>query len=106
MPVYSLTFRNRWVALLLGLVLLGAAGALLVVGIAVLATAAVAGGVLGLAIMAYRKLRGVPAQPLEGPSTRGLDPSLEVFADEELRPEDDAPGRPAPNEEPRRLPRE
>ena len=106
MAVYSLTFRNRGVALLLGLVLLGAAGALLVVGIAILAAIAVAGGVLGLAVIAYRKLRGVPIQPSEGRSSSGLDPSLEVFPDREMLSDDDAPERRAPNEARRRLPSE
>jgi hypothetical protein len=80
MPVYRLTVRNRAAALVLTLAVLGAGAALLVVGLALLATLAVAGGVLGAGLLAYRALRGqrgaaVPPRR----STRGLDPALEVF---------------------------
>jgi hypothetical protein len=106
MAVYSLTIRNRGIALLLGLVVLGAGAALLVVGIALLAAVAVAGGLLGLGILAYRKLRGVPTQPLGMGSETGLDPSLEVFPEPEVLPRDYPSGREAPNAKPPRLPGE
>ena len=103
MPVYSITFRNRWLALLLGLVVLGVGAALLVVGIALLAGVALVGGVLGLGVLAYRKLRGTRARPVR-PSDSGLDPSLEVFAHPDVLPADPvAGGATTPNVEPRRL---
>ena len=81
MPVYSFTIRNRAVAALVGLLVLGAGAALLVVGIALLAGLAVAGGLLGTGILAYRKLRGHPSLPDERGRVDVLDPSLEVFPD-------------------------
>jgi hypothetical protein len=82
MPVYSLTVRNRAAALVLTLAVLGAGAALLVVGLALLAALAVAGGVLGAGILAYRTLRGRPATPAPlGRAGTALDPSLEVFPD-------------------------
>ena len=58
MKVYSLTVRNRFTATLLALAVLGAGAALLVVGFALLAGLAVAGGVLGTGVMIYHRLRG------------------------------------------------
>jgi|SRR5688500_10039496 len=104
MPIFSITVRNRWLALLLGLVVLGAGAALLVVGLALLAAVALAGGALAMAIIAYRKLRGIPAHPLRTPSHSGLDPSLEVFPEYEALPADEVQG-PPPDEDPRWLPR-
>jgi hypothetical protein len=83
MKVYSLTVRNRFTATLLALAVLGAGAALLVVGFALLASLAVAGGVIGSGIVLYHRLRGTrPTLPgamawREMP----LDPSLEVFPD-------------------------
>ena len=105
MPSFSITVRNRWLALLVGLLVLGAGAALLVVGLALLAALALAGGVLGMAIIAYRKLRGIPAHPLRTPSHSGLDPSLEVFPEHEVLPADEVQG-PLPDEDPRWLPRQ
>ena len=102
MPVYSLTFRNRAVALLAALVVLGAGAALLVVGIALLAGIAIAGGLLGTGILLYRKLRGQPVVPFEIGRQGDMDPSLEVFAEQdtlEYRVERDEP-----NDESPRLP--
>jgi|SRR5687768_3640698 len=99
MPVYSLTFRNRAVALLAALVILGAGAALLVVGIALLAGIAIAGGLLGTGILLYRKLRGQPAVPFGIRQAPGMDPSLEVFAEQETleyRAERDVPNDDAP----------
>ena len=79
MAVYSLTIRNRAVAALVGLLVLGAGAALLVVGIALLAGVAIAGGLLGTGILAYRTLRGQPTLPAERYRAERLDPSLEVF---------------------------
>jgi hypothetical protein len=52
MPVYTFSTRNRLVAVLATLVVLGAGAALLLVGLALLAGLAVAGGVLGAGILA------------------------------------------------------
>ena len=100
MKVYALTIRNRPAALALGLLVLGAGAALLLVGIAILAAIAIAGGVLGTGIMLYRAIRG-GRRELGGPPRVGFDPSLEVF------PAPTAIERPArPNEETPRLPAE
>jgi hypothetical protein len=98
MPVYTFNTRNRLVAVLATLGVLGAGAALLLVGLALLASLAVAGGVLGAGILAYRAIRGQRPSPLAGSTPRrGLDPALEIFP--ESRPID-APG---PNEDSRRL---
>lgn len=82
MRVYSFSTRNRGTSLLVGLLVLGAGAALLVLGLALLAGVAVVGGLLGTGIIAYRALRGKSAAPLErSTSVDGLDPSLEVFAE-------------------------
>ncbi len=82
MRVYTFTTRNRGASLLVGLLVLGAGAALLVLGLALLAGVAIVGGLLGTGILAYRALRGKRAEPLERPTRVGeLDPSLEVFAD-------------------------
>lgn len=84
MKIYSLTIRNRAAALALTLAVLGAGAALLVVGLALLAALAVAGGVLGAGILAYRALRGERTPPVRSsPRAAGqLDPALEVFPDQ------------------------
>jgi len=98
MQVYTFSTKNRVVALLAGLVVLGAGAALLLVGLALLAGLAVAGGVIGTGLLAYRALRGQRNAPLErGSTTSVLDPSLEVFP--EPRRIDDA----EPNEGQRRI---
>jgi hypothetical protein len=83
MKVYSLTVRNRFAASLLALAVLGAGAALLVVGFALLAGLALAGGVLGTGLMLYHRLRGTRMSLPN--STYGqriqLDPSREVFPD-------------------------
>jgi hypothetical protein len=81
MKVYSLTVRNRFTATLLALAVLGAGAALLVVGFALLAGLAVAGGVIGTGVVLYHRLRGTrPTLPSAmGWREMPLDPSLEVF---------------------------
>ena len=98
MQVYTFSTKNRVVATLAALVVLGAGAALLLVGLALLAGVAIAGGVLGAAVLAVRALRGERKAPL-GASSAGaaLDPSLEVF--QEPRRID----QPEPNDEPRRI---
>src|SRR5688572_21291120 len=97
MPVYAFTTRNRGASLLVGLLVLGAGAALLVLGLALLAGVAIVGGLLGTGILAYRTLRGKRATPLErSTSVPDLDPSLEVFAEPRaIAPNagDDAPPR-------------
>jgi len=102
MAVYSVTIRNRAVAALVGLVVLGAGAALLVVGLALLAGVAIAGGLLGTGILAYRKLRGQPTFPAEQYRAETLDPSLEVFPDHQplARPSDPS----TPNDDRPRIP--
>ena len=81
MPVFTFTTRNRGASLLVGLLVLGAGVALLMLGIALLAGVAIVGGALGMGVIAYRALRGTRHAPLERPSpATDLDPSLEVFA--------------------------
>lgn len=81
MPVYTFTTRNRGASLLVGLLVLGAGVALLMLGIALLAGVAIVGGALGMGVIAYRALRGKRHAPLESPpQATALDPSLEVFA--------------------------
>src|SRR5215213_2383680 len=98
MPVYTFSTRNRVVAVLATLVVLGAGAALLLVGLALLGGLAVAGGVLGAGVLAYRAIRGQsPATLRRGPSATGLDPALEICP--EQRAIDDS----GPNEERHRL---
>jgi hypothetical protein len=98
MQVYTFNTRNRFVAVLAALLVLGAGAALLLVGLALLAGVAVAGGVLGAGVMAYRAIRGGRGAALRDTSaSQDLDPALEVFA-EPRRVEPSAP-----NDEPRRI---
>lgn len=98
MQVYTFSTKNRVVALLAALVVLGAGAALLLVGLALLAGVAVVGGVLGTGVLAYRALRGQKKPTLDGTASwRTLDPSLEVF------PEPGRIGEPEPNDDPRRI---
>ena len=92
MPVYTFSTRNRGASLLVGLLVLGAGVALLVLGLALLAGVAIVGGVLGTGIVAYRMLRGKLHPPLEPPrGTTELDPSLEVFSPQPRLREPNAP---------------
>ena len=87
MQVYTFSTKNRLIGLLAALAILGAGAALLLLGLALLAGVAVVGGVLGTGIVAYRMLRGEKRAPLPHASTpTGLDPSLEVFADQRAIP--------------------
>ena len=65
MRVYTFTTRNRGSSLLLGLLVLGAGAALLVLGLALLAGVAIVGGLLGTGIVAYRMLRGQRSPAIE-----------------------------------------
>jgi hypothetical protein len=98
MQVYTFSTKNRLVALLVTLVVLGAGAALLFLGLALLAGLAVVGGVLGAGALAYRAIRGPTHAPLRS-AVSGLDPALEVY------PEARAIDAPAaePNDDRRRL---
>jgi hypothetical protein len=99
MQVYTFSTKNRLVALLVTLVVLGAGAALLFLGLALLAGLAVVGGVLGAGMLAYRAIRGPsPASLHRAPSMSGLDPTLEVFPEPRAI---DAPSE--PNDDRRRL---
>jgi len=94
MQVYTFSTKNRVVATLAALVVLGAGAALLFLGLALLAGVAIAGGVLGAGVLAVRALRGERKPPLRASSAgSALDPSLEVFPEprriEHLEPNDD-----------------
>jgi hypothetical protein len=97
MPVYTFGTRNRFVAVLAALVVLGAGAALLMLGLALLAGVAIAGGVIGSAVIAYRFLTGRGGGALGAPRAhRPLDPGLEVFPDR-------VDGGTEPNEDRRRI---
>jgi len=64
MPVYTFSTKNRVVATLAALVVLGAGAALLLVGLALLAGVVIASGVLGAGVLAVRALRGERHAPL------------------------------------------
>jgi hypothetical protein len=96
MQVYTFSTKNRVLALLATLVILGAGAALLVLGLALLAGVAIVGGALGTGLVAYRMLRGQKRAPLPSAAARtGLDPSLEVFTDQRVIADQSTP---KPNE--------
>ena len=98
MQVYTFSTKNRVVATLAALVVLGAGAALLLVGLALLAGVAIAGGVLGAGVLAVRALRGERhPSPRASSATSALDPSLEVF------PEPRRIEHQEPNDDPRRI---
>lgn len=84
MKVYALTVRNRVVALLFGLAVLGVGAALFVVGLAVLAVLALAGALLATGVAVYYRLRGRDRalRHASGRRAAGLDPALEVFSEQ------------------------
>lgn len=82
MQVYTFSTKNKVVATLAALVVLGAGAALLLVGFALLAGVAIVGGVLGTGLLAYRAVRGQRHAPVGSMRGTGLDPALEVFPDE------------------------
>jgi hypothetical protein len=96
MPVYTFSTRNRFIGVLAALVVLGAGAALLMLGLALLAGVALAAGVIGSGVLAYRFLTGKRGAALGGmPPRRTLDPGLEVFPD--------ATDKAEPNENPPRI---
>lgn len=80
MKVYSLTLRNRFVATLFVLGIIGLGAAMLFVGFAVLAALAATGAVIGTGTAIYNRLRGrrnIDSRHVIQDAQ--LDPSLEVF---------------------------
>jgi hypothetical protein len=78
--MYSLTFRNRTVAMLFLLLALGLGVIFVTVGFALLAALAVGGTVIGTGVAMYHRLRrGSHVETDQRLSARqGLDPSLEI----------------------------
>ena len=79
MRVYSLTLRNRVVATLVVLGMIGLGTAVLFVGFAVLAALAATGAVIGTGAAIYNRLRGRSVESQHVIRDAQLDPSLEVF---------------------------
>ena len=86
MKVIRLTIENRFVAILLTILIVALGVTLLTVGVALLAGLAITGAVVGTGAALYRRLRG-KSDPLSGqrlsPGAGGdstLDPALEVRA--------------------------
>jgi hypothetical protein len=88
MRIYSLSVRNRSSGLLLALAVLGAGAALLLVGVALLATLAVAGAVVGSGVALYARLRGRnrPALGNAGLAVTAFDPALDPVREVFPRP--------------------
>jgi hypothetical protein len=82
---YSLTIRNRLVAALIVLGLVGLGAAVLFFGFVLLAGLAATGAVVGTAVAAYNKLRGRDPNRILQARAMDLDPSLEVFPDRDKR---------------------
>lgn len=89
---YSLTTRNRFGAALLAAGLIAAGGALLVLGVTVLLSLAVVGGVVGAGLALYRRISGSPPARLRD-TRAGLDPADEVFPESTPRDELPPPSR-------------
>jgi hypothetical protein len=87
MRIITFSPRTRAGSLLLGLAILGAGVALLVVGFALLAAVAIGGTLLAAGAAVYYKLRGHGGESLR--SSDGvraeLDPGAEVFSDDSLK---------------------
>jgi hypothetical protein len=79
MRVYALSVRNRFVATLAVLGLIGLGAAVVFVGFTLFLGLAAAGTVIGAGMSIYNRIRGRSAAPL--PRQTMLDPRLEVFPD-------------------------
>jgi len=79
MRAYSLTLRNRFVATLFVLGMIGLGTAVLFVGFALLAALAATGAVIGTGAAIYNRLRGRTVDSRQVIGDAQLDPSLEVF---------------------------
>ena len=77
---YSFSTRNPLALIALGLLVVLLGAALFTVGLAILASVAVVGSVVGLGFAAVRKLTGSPNTQIPSPGhLRRLDPTKEVF---------------------------
>ena len=90
MRVYALSVRNRFVATLAILALIGLGAAVVTVGLTLLLGLAAAGTLVGTGMSIYRRLRGRPVDAL--PRAVELDPRLEVFPERRVlgAPESDS----------------
>ncbi len=90
MRVYALTVRNRFLATLAVLALIGLGAAVVAVGFTVLLGLAAAGTVIGTGMSLYNRIRGRRVDAL--PRVVGLDPRLEVFPERRVlsAPESDS----------------
>jgi uncharacterized protein (DUF58 family) len=79
MRVYALTVRNRLIATLALLALIGLGAAVVAVGFTLLLGLAAAGTLVGAGVSIYNRVRGRRVDVL--PRSGGLDPRLEVFQD-------------------------
>lgn len=77
MKVYALTVRNRFIAMLAILGLIGLGAAVVFVGFTLFLGLAAAGTLVGAGMSIYHRLRGRPVESLPRPGR--LDPRLEVF---------------------------
>jgi hypothetical protein len=77
MRVYALTVRNRFVATLAILGLIGLGAAVVAVGFTLFLGLAAAGTLVGAGMSIYNRMRGRSVNSL--PRVRELDPTLEVF---------------------------
>ena len=90
MRVYALTVRNRFIATLALLALIGLGAAVVAVGFTVLLGLAAAGTLVGAGVSIYNRLRGQRVDVL--PRSSGLDPRLEVFQDRQALKSGDPDG--------------
>ena len=78
MRIHALTVRNRFLATLAILALIGLGAAVVAVGFTLLLGLAAAGTLVGAGMSVYNRIRGRSVDALPR-SVGGLDPRLEVF---------------------------
>lgn len=82
--MYTVTIRNRFTVIVFAIAIIGVIALVFTVGLAVLATFVVAGGLIGLGVGIFNRLRSGLSHlpPAEAPTPRvlerPLDPTLEV----------------------------
>jgi hypothetical protein len=89
MRVYTLSVRNRVIAALAILALIGLGAAVVAVGLTLLLGVVAVGTLLGAGVSIYNRLRGRRVDVL--PRSGGLDPTLVVFEDRRALEDGDAP---------------
>jgi hypothetical protein len=90
MRVYALTVRNRFLATLAILALIGLGAAVVAVGFTLLLGLAAAGTLVGAGMSIYNRIRGRSVESLPRP-VAGLDPRLQVFPERRVLQGGDAP---------------